>query len=85
MIGSWNLLVLGGYTGRDEGCQAQSGDGDGPGWKAGQAILERWRKSLASVEIELKQPRMLIFLRWILYAESRFSRKLSRFGGSGAK
>lgn len=31
------------------------------GWKAGQAILERWRKSLASVEIELKQPRMVDF------------------------
>ena len=28
-------------------------------WKKAQALLERWRRNLASVQVELKQPRVI--------------------------
>jgi hypothetical protein len=28
-------------------------------WKQGQVLLERWRKNLTNVEVELKQPRVI--------------------------
>ena len=29
------------------------------GWREARALLERWRKNLASVQVELKQPRVI--------------------------